>query len=351
MASTQKVSKLTGSFPNLPTPSVIRDFKDWVTETGQPDRWKWHDHSMPPKDHDYDELVKFEIPDKKRADVGLARCPICSPNNGKYYKGVLTWFPAEGTIRAIGHECAEKHFGTLRYNRARSVRKHRQRVDAARDFLFKHLPTISSLRREVETNVPISVDIDRIRHIVRGTVTKDACLKLVKLGQRGPLLLQENTEIDVTDSYGKARTNTTSRVIGSVQVEGLGFLSRQFLTAAQARNTVQALNLVRTVNEEEALIFVCDTLANDDHLFQADKLTRAAIAEFDKLQDALAEAKMFLHPDNLAKLTEWSNDFRSGAPFLFEFRQEYPARFGVRKRGKSSAQTRYIPISDRLRKS
>lgn len=349
MSTTQAVQKDVGPFPNLPSPSVIKEFKDWVAETGQPDQWKWHDHSTPPKDHDYDELVKFEIPDKKRADVGLACCPICSPNKGKYFKGVLAWFPAEGVIRAIGHECAEKHFGTLRFNRARAIRKHRQRVDAARDFLFNHLPTISTLRQKVEAHVTTSEDIDRIRHVIRGTVTKAACLKLAKLGQRGPLLLQESTEIEVTDHNGMSRTEVTSQVVGSVNVEGLSFLSRQFLTAAQARNTAQALMLVRALNEDEALTFICDTLYNDDHLFQADKLARAAVDEADKLWATIAEAKAFLHPENLVKLTEWSNDFRSGAPFLFEFRREHPARFGVRKRGKGSAKTRYIPIPQKLR--
>ncbi|MGJ8561736.1 MAG: hypothetical protein ACSHX3_16010 [Litorimonas sp.] len=106
---------------------------------------------------------------------------------------------------------------------------------------------------------------------------------------------------------------------------------------------------MRALNEDEALTFICDTLSNDDHLFQADKLARAAVDEADKLWETIAEAKAFLHPENLVKLTGWSNDFRSGAPFLFEFRREHPARFGARKRGIGSAKTRYIPIPQKLR--
>jgi hypothetical protein len=106
-----KSYEVKGPFPNRPGKLILDEFRSWVGETGQPDLWRYHDPSSPPRDQDFEELIHFSIPTQKRADVDMASCPICSPLSPKYFEGVLAWFPLEGVLRAIGHECAKGHFG------------------------------------------------------------------------------------------------------------------------------------------------------------------------------------------------------------------------------------------------
>src|SRR5262245_17369395 len=131
---------LKGPFTARPGHFYAEQFLTHVRETGRPDTWEYHDRSKPPSDSDFEEVRRFAIPEKLRPDVGKATCPICSPNAGKYYEGALAWFPAEGVLRAIGHECAETHFGVHRTNAAYAARIARERRESAEDYLLATLP-------------------------------------------------------------------------------------------------------------------------------------------------------------------------------------------------------------------
>ena len=74
-AVTQPVSP-HGPFKQWPGSHVLEEFRTWVRETGQPDTWRYHDRSKPPRDRDFEEVLRFQIPHSKRPAVGMASCPV-----------------------------------------------------------------------------------------------------------------------------------------------------------------------------------------------------------------------------------------------------------------------------------
>ncbi len=323
-----------GPFPNRPPPNIEQEFLDWVRDTGRPDQWRYHEKSQPPRDKDFVELKPFQIPENKRAEVGMATCPICSPNAPKYFEGKLTWYPEEGVLRAIGHECAKAHFGVERANAATAARKHREAVEGAQNFLLETLPQISALREEVKSLQAVAMVIDSKRQFLWGALTKGACQGIARQGASGVLTVEQTRTINAVDSYGKDTTRIESSVVATHSVAGMKFLLRRFTISGLAMATAQVLETVRAAGPDEALEFVVNDLKVDAYLFQADRLARSALEEVVKLRAAVAEARTFFAPDNLLSLTRWSSDGRAGAPFRIEFDPRYPARLRIKGHGR-----------------
>jgi hypothetical protein len=337
---------LKGPFTSRPGKYIEAEFRDWVGKTGQPDTWRYHEPSTPPRDQDFEELLRFEIPEKKRAEVGKASCPICSPYGPKYFEGALAWFPVEGCLRAIGHECAKRHFGAARHNASIAITKHRKSVENAQDFLLEVLPKISHLRAEVATLEPVADVVDRVRNLFWLRSSKASCARLARLGGKGVLAIEETREISVVDTNGREQTRLEPEVVASFRVRGLSFLTRKYSVLAQARNTAIALEKVRAADEEEVLKFVCDDLANDEYLFEAEKLARAAVREIEKLREAINEARAFLSSANLTNLSQWSTDRRAGAPVMITIDPRHASRVRVRCPGRPGHE---FPIPECLR--
>ncbi|QXX73786.1 hypothetical protein [Methylovirgula sp. HY1] len=344
--STAQIQAVSGPFTSRPGKHIIDEFKAHVAETGRPDVWRYHDPSKPPQDQDFEELCRFSIPEKKRMDVGMASCPICSPISPKYFDGALTWFPKEGVLRAIGHECAKAHFGAAIANAAVAKRKHREAIEHAQDFLLETLPQIAGAREETSALEPIAQKIDLLRQTLWTKTSKLACEKLARIGARGYLAIEVAEEVAAVDSYGKETTRRSTRVVATYSVSGLGFLRQRFSVVGQARNTALALSKVRAADPDAALEFVTSELTQDDYLFQAEHLARSAINELAKLRQAVVEARTFFAPGNLLALSDWSNDYRSGAPVIITFDPRFPARISIRC-SKRSAST--IPLPDCFR--
>lgn len=324
-------------FPTRPGSNVVNEFKKWVAETGRPDLWRHHNATPPPRDQDFEELTRFDIPEKLRPEVGRATCPICSPSAPKYFYGALAWFEGEGVLRAIGHECAKAHFGVLRANAAVAKRKHRERVEGAEYYLLEKLPLVAALRAEVDASVPVGRIIDMARSAVWDRATKAGCHSLARLGQQGLLSIEDTREVHAVDEFGKGTTRRSSEVVAVFKVAGLAFLTRSFSVEALARNTGISLHTIRAVDEGAALQFVVDEFhGKDEYLFQAKTLTEAAMRGVDDLRAAIAEAHAFFAPANLKALNEWSRDHRSGAPITVSFDPRFPARVQIGRPGRAS---------------
>lgn len=324
-----------GPFPTRPPPYIEQEFLDWVRDTGRPDEWRYHEKSQPPRDKDFVELKSFQVPENKRADVGMATCPICSPRAPKYFEGKLTWYPSEGVLRAIGHECAKAHFGVDIANRAAAERKHREHVESAQYFLLDTLPRIAPLRDEVEALQTVAGHIDRHRQFMWGVLTKVACLGVARHGAGGVLNVEEHRAINAVDAYGQDTVRVQSAVVATHEVSGMTFLSRRYLVSGLAKGCAQALAKVVAADADQALEFIVNNLKVDAYLFEAERLARTAVDEVDNLHQAIHEAKTFFSPSNLLSLSRWSADARAGAPFQLEYEVRYPARLRMRRRGKS----------------
>lgn len=322
-----------GQFPTFPSAMTRENFRAWVIATGRPDLWQFHDASSPPKDGPLEIVLDFGIPEHLRAAVGRATCPICSPMAPKYFDGALAWFPNEGVLRAIGHECAKSHFGERVVVAAIAKGKHRDAVEAAQDYLIDTLPKVAGYRAEVEALRLVASDIDHLRRAMWQRLGKADCERASRLGARGVLHIEAQRAVESVDRYGKQETVYEPLLVASYSVAGMNFLRRRFLLSALVTNTLESLSKVHASDPEAALEFVAENLRRDDDLFEAEALAKGATAALLELRDAVAEAVAFTSPANLAKLSEWTYHELSEAPFLLRYNNETPARFVGRRHG------------------
>ena len=99
-------------------------------------------------------LKRYAINRARRPNGDMAPCPICSPNSPKYLDGILVWYPAEGVIRAIGHECGDSYFeGDRHRDAARRYQEEQQRI-ADEDFLLENVPKVPFMRHAVASLMP-----------------------------------------------------------------------------------------------------------------------------------------------------------------------------------------------------
>jgi len=220
----ETAKKVSGPFPTLLGQLVVDEFLDWVKLTGQPDLWQHHDPTTLPPDEDFVERIRFEVPEKLKAKVGEATCPICSPNQPKYFKGALCWFPQSGTMRAIGGDCATAHFGVERCNRAVAAGKLVERRQNAQDFLLAELPRVAALRKEVELLRSTAGDVNEMQRTLVARTSRAAFEKLAKLGAEGALSIEAHTTIQAVDAYGKGQSRVASRHVATVRVDAMDFL-------------------------------------------------------------------------------------------------------------------------------
>ncbi|MGO4735997.1 hypothetical protein AB4099_05600 [Bosea sp. 2KB_26] len=329
-------------FPNFPPQSVIDDFRAWVIETGRPDLWLHHDPSSPPRDAEFDEVLRFVIPESKRADVGRATCPICSPLAPKYYEGSLAWFRGEGVLRAIGHECAKSHFGEAAVARSKFEGQRRR----AEDYLLATLPLAGNLKMRARALKPVAAAMDSLRSVLLRAGSKSAWTRIAKLGAGGSLPIEKLEEIHIVDGFGKASSRMEARTVNRVPVDGLSFIIERFLTAAEAHNAVAAAELINTCTAEEALDLVIQLSPRMDDLLDAERLLRSALAAVEQLERKVADARAFLSPANLQRLSDWTLDLRVDAGLVVSFSMQTPFQFKVRS---PPREWRTLPVPPELR--
>ncbi|MDB5724292.1 MAG: hypothetical protein JWQ16_1046 [Novosphingobium sp.] len=98
----------------------------------------------------------------RRADGGMAPCPMCQPN--KFLDGRLVWFTQLEALAAIGHCCANRE------TRIAAEREFRAREAKARteDFLLQVLPGLAALRADHAAIAPRAAAtqavFERFRH-------------------------------------------------------------------------------------------------------------------------------------------------------------------------------------------
>jgi len=333
VAAIQSKPPSLARFNSRPSRNITDEFLQWVRDTGRPDAWRYHDNSPPPPDQEYEELVTFDIPTKHRPSVGMASCPICSPEKPKYFQGVLAWFPAEWTLRAIGHECAKNHFGASLASQARQKRLIKERTEAAENRLLEWLPKMAAIKEEATALAAHARHIDQLRQAIERAATKAACKALMLAGGGGFLVISELVKIDSVDVYGVSRSRSEGKVISRTPVSGLDFLKPpRILVEALANNTLGLLGAIEAKDEDDALSFIIDKLSDPSDLFKADALVTKAIDEVGNLRNAVETARLFLNPANLLALSGWTKDLRSGSPMQFDFDPKKPNMFRVRRK-------------------
>lgn len=330
--------KATGPFPTRPGKYVTDKFIECVRDTGRPDLWEHHEPSPPPPDAEFEVLLEFSIPEKLRPDVGMATCPICSPASPKYFKGVLTHFPAEGVLRAIGNECAHGHFGIQRTNRARALGRRNQEIERQQEFLLNTLGKIPRLISDVRAAARIVRTAEMLKRRLWEFGGKSDWQSVARSGAAGFLEIVDVFKVDSQDAFGKSSTSYDARVQLSVRVAGLGYVGAKGSLEGLVRQTLQALEMVETIeDDEQAVLDFVVGLGDGQDLTDAYRLTRSAVATAHRLEAMFEEIRHFLTPENLAGLADWVNNPKSGVAFSIDYDLGHPARIvvhGPRRHGR-----------------
>lgn len=327
-----------GPFVNHPTEEIVQDFIRHVKETGAPDAWKHHTPTTPPADADYLEVMPFAVPESLRTKVAMASCPICSPLKPKYYVGALAWFPAEGVLRAIGHECAKTHFGAERVEKARNQRLAAQ----AQDYLIEALPAAGDLRARAARVVQFGHPMDQFRDAIRRWSSRTACDRIAKLGSAGQLPIWEEYEVDVVDGFGRQSTRRESRVVEQIAVQGLDFLGDRQSSEVAFNFAEAGAREMSAMTPLQALDFVIEISEVPQQLFDAERILRATISAIESAERKVEEIISFCRPANLQRFASWTRDSRIDAGLVLSFSQHEPSSIRIRRPGRDW-QTLTIP--------
>ena len=218
-------------FDVKPGASFERELRDHMRSDGRPDMWDWHLNTKPPLDGPAPVLIAtgIDVPERLRSTVGRAPCPLCSLPRGNYFRGVLTWWQQEQALRVIGHECAERYFGTGIFERL----KVEKQANADFDYLVLRLPLVRSLLAIMEGMVDTAVALDRLRHRTLKGMSKRLAKRLHKyISPRGELVIFEDRQMASPDAHGNVAYELVSVPVARFPCAGWRMLSPPSETAS-----------------------------------------------------------------------------------------------------------------------
>ena len=322
-------------FQTRPGQALIADFINHLKNTGKPDTWEHHTPTPPPANADFEILLEdFEVPKKFHDVVGKASCPICSPLAPKYFRGFLAWFPAEGVIRAIGHECAKRHFGASALAVAHAQETARLRRTKAEEYLIETYPRVKAITDEVLKVLPRVKLVELMHKKFWGACSRTAARALLKQVKGAYLPIYQDLQTNTIDRFGQSKEARTQEEIERIPFVGSGFLSWKTSISAHATNTISALRQIESRSDDEALDFVANRLFRDDYLYQAETLVRGATDAAQLLFNHLDDTSSFFSRANLANLSRWSSHTNLSAPVMFRYDNSNPNEVFVRGQNK-----------------
>lgn len=286
-----------------------------------------HTRTTPPRTAEYHEVVpRFVVPESKRAEVGKAACPICSPVKPKYFEGALAYFPDEGVLRAIGHECATSHFGAASVARSK-VEGQRRRAET---YLLDAVPQGASLKERARRLPPIAAAMDQMRSALHRSASKTAWGRLARIGVGGSLPIEESQEVHTVDALGRSSTRQISRVVDTIRVDGVGFIAENRSTVSEAQNAVAAAELIATCGDDEVVDFIIALSPQIEDLLALERLLRTTRDAVELLERKIVDAHQFLSAGNLSALSRWTGDRRVQIGLEVSFSPVTPHQLRVR---------------------
>lgn len=293
------------AYPTYPW-AVRSPFLKHVAATAHPETFPTICTSTPPRDARVEIVAEFTADRSKRPDSQPVPCPICSPNAPKYLEGRLAWFPDEGVIRAIGHECGDKYFDGVTFRRAVAASRHRDALLAAEEYLEHHLHYVRRWSAVCDALDPACREAQRLHD----RFIKDAPRLYHHLSEikRSGGLLAVTVEVRRASGEGPRGLRTSGGSI-DVREEDFGILTGDsMLTRSFA--PLRKLIGIRTslteidVGEDRTAAFdwICDNSASLDRLTHAVKVIQKAQADYAELRHRLDSIAAFFTPENFQRL-------------------------------------------------
>lgn len=288
-------------FSALPPDDVVLAFREHVSSTGQPETFQGICTTKPMDGARFEILDdEFRINLLKRADGQKAPCPICSPNAPKYLLGVLVWYPGDGFIRAIGHECgsaADKHQRSEAEKRAELRLKHRRllhKLGAELPKVRQHLAACYRVARAAEHAETMASNLRRR--------VKTYCARVVDEVNRN------GGQLTVVDEFVSAagRRESVARQIGAPS--GIDFLRSLYKPNVHRLNAIRLLEDCDRGLPGEARAWLALNAEQYPELDRIDANLSKGLKELSLALGQIPKAAEFLAPSNLALIERWARE-------------------------------------------
>ncbi|EUB95896.1 hypothetical protein PMI07_002384 [Rhizobium sp. CF080] len=284
-------------FQTRPEEVFVEGWKQHLADTGYPENFENVSTCRP---HDMAGIVllsgELKIPRARRFDGALAPCPLCSPGSPKFEIGVLAWFPAERTVQCIGHDCARRHLGE-EYSQAAVVYRRESKAKRIISIWAELQDRAPRLREVGHALLPIAKAIEAARSRLENEAEQFCSIVRHELNFNNGRISEE---IDTGLRDSRRRKVWETRQVGTIV--GFEFLNT-YRPAAQLRAVLKTLDSIddplpdwRPGNE--------DAESLEEILTRGQKMV-SAVQRMKVVRDYLADARRFLHDNNLAVFELW----------------------------------------------
>lgn len=299
-----------------PTDEFIGAWRTHIKATGRPEMFESVSTTKPPRSGRIKLLArKISVPVKKRDDGHLVPCPICSTECSKFITGYMAWFPLEGVVRFIGHQCGEKYFDTGKFRQAEKDLKEKLAVAARRKFLERNCHLVPALIASLERVLPKAQAASQVNkhcaikhpHLWRmlGAQVKDG----------NALYVYDQVSAVVSAEFGD---RFTRRKIA--ELYGLTALKVRYEPEKKLRQMINRLKTIPFEAQNDTGMFLAG-LDEKEEIF-IEKTIRDASDVLEKERDCLHDFERFFTSENLRALTRWGQHRMAPAKLRAELRSE-----------------------------
>lgn len=286
-------------FLEYPSDEFIGAWITHIKQTGRPEMFDGVSTTKPPRNGRIVLLArKIVVPVKKRDDGNLVPCPICSTECSKFITGYMAWFPLEGVVRFIGHQCGAKYFDTGKFRQAEKDLRDKLAVAARRKFLENNIHLVPDLIARLDRILPKAQAASQvnkhcaIKHSalwrMLGAQTKDG----------SALHVHEQTSTVVASEFGdRFKSRKVAELVG---------LTALLMKYEPEKPIRQAINRLKSLHLEER-DDVGEFLRGLDEKEQefVESAIRNAADVLGKERVRLLDFEQFFAAENLKALTQW----------------------------------------------
>ncbi len=290
---------LQNVFPEPPGDELRSAFRKHVATTGQPETFPLVSTCQPPKDGTVIVLEHpVDINRKTRLDKGMAPCPICSPDHGKYLNGgSLIWCEATQAIYAIGPRCSAHLWEDGRMARAINLFNETERARADGVKLKTHMQRIPVYLDWVDMNRALATEVALAHSSFTHQLRRVRAVLSRTLRSSGGVALDRQKAGDV--ALGR--------------VTGAGFLSGTWNIGADLDQAVASFQTFPDLKGDDLRAYIED-LAPSVRAQRCKQLIQARDA-LKRTKERIETAREFLSPGNVEILGRWSRSDSSPIQF------------------------------------
>lgn len=306
--------QLPNSFSEKLSPNQVSEFKEHVRTTGMPESSHFISNS-PTSDLDGAEiLTEFQIDRKKRPNLDLAPCPICSPFSPKYLNGYLVWFPNERVTRAIGREC--RRTVSNKWDRAQRAFKIKKQNEAREKYLEAKLWRLPQLIADGESVLGVCNSHYKIWKSFR--VECPAVVQGLRTHlSSGRLTVSEKR----TEKSGQGmKTSTGSTMYTEVFI---GLASGQTVVKAKFDHHKKLAKKLETAkvfdfgsDQGEVFLKICDM--NKAEQIATEKVIKETEKILSKSAGYMEDFRLFFQAENISLLNKWASHANSALKLHFD---------------------------------